>query len=98
MAHRGGGHDGIVSSFRSRPRAGGEESGVHRHDTPSRMAPGRTTPWSPSHTLSTAVILGPTRLGSERSAWPMPDEPTATGTIVVSGTGRVAVEPDVADL
>ncbi|MFL5686509.1 MAG: SIMPL domain-containing protein [Chloroflexota bacterium] len=28
----------------------------------------------------------------------MPDEPTATGTIVVSGTGRVAVEPDVADL
>lgn len=28
----------------------------------------------------------------------MPDEPTATGTIVVTGTGRVAVEPDVADL
>lgn len=28
----------------------------------------------------------------------MPDEPTATGTIVVSGTGRLAVEPDVADL
>ena len=28
----------------------------------------------------------------------MPDEPTSTGTIVVSGTGRVAVQPDVADL
>jgi len=28
----------------------------------------------------------------------MPDEPTSTGTIVVSGTGRVAVRPDVADL
>jgi uncharacterized protein len=28
----------------------------------------------------------------------MPDEPTATGTIVVSGTGRVAVQPDVGDL
>ena len=28
----------------------------------------------------------------------MPDEPTPTGTIVVSGTGRVAVQPDVADL
>ena len=28
----------------------------------------------------------------------MPDEPTATGTIIVSGTGRVAAEPDVADL
>jgi len=28
----------------------------------------------------------------------MPDEPTASGTIVVSGTGRVAVQPDVADL
>lgn len=28
----------------------------------------------------------------------MPDEPTANGTIVVSGTGRVAVQPDVADL
>ncbi len=28
----------------------------------------------------------------------MPDEPTATGTIVVTGTGRVAVEPEVADL
>ncbi len=28
----------------------------------------------------------------------MPDEPIASGTIVVSGTGRVAVQPDVADL
>jgi len=28
----------------------------------------------------------------------MPDEPTSTGTIVVSGTGRIAVQPDVADL
>ena len=28
----------------------------------------------------------------------MPDEPTSIGTIVVSGTGRVAVQPDVADL
>ena len=28
----------------------------------------------------------------------MPDESTSTGTIVVSGTGRVAVQPDVADL
>jgi uncharacterized protein YggE len=28
----------------------------------------------------------------------MPDEPTSTGTIVVNGTGRVAVQPDVADL
>ena len=28
----------------------------------------------------------------------MPDDPTSTGTIVVSGTGRVAVQPDVADL
>ena len=27
-----------------------------------------------------------------------PTDPTPTGTIVVSGTGRVAVEPDVADL
>ena len=28
----------------------------------------------------------------------MPDETSTTGTIVVSGTGRVAVQPDVADL
>jgi uncharacterized protein YggE len=28
----------------------------------------------------------------------MPDDSTPTGTIVVSGTGRVAVQPDVADL
>ena len=28
----------------------------------------------------------------------MPDEPTSTGTIVVSGTGRIAIQPDVADL
>jgi uncharacterized protein len=28
----------------------------------------------------------------------MPDDPKPTGTIVVSGTGRVAVQPDVADL
>jgi uncharacterized protein len=28
----------------------------------------------------------------------MPDEPTQSGTIVVGGTGRVAVQPDVADL
>ena len=28
----------------------------------------------------------------------MPDPPTTSGTIIVSGTGRVAVQPDVADL
>ena len=28
----------------------------------------------------------------------MPDDPTPTGTIIVSGTGRVAVQPDLADL
>ncbi|HET9085746.1 MAG TPA: SIMPL domain-containing protein [Candidatus Limnocylindrales bacterium] len=28
----------------------------------------------------------------------MPDEPTASGTIIVSGTGRVAVQPDLAEL
>ena len=103
-------HDARAARRRDRPIASSSSArtcptGSARSPSPAcRSARIRSTCWSTAGAAgrapssSAGAARSTSSSTSERGRPQMTDPPSTTGTIVVSGTGRVAVDPDVAEL